>query len=76
MNFRYSTPLQLAQRLRGRFRTARGSTACRIAALFLAQPDARLMAAFDLTQSQIDALRPRLQAKVDKYETMHAVEGE
>lgn len=76
MRFRYSTVVQLAQRIRERFRTSTGEVACRMARLFLAQPDARLITVFEITQGQVDTLRPRLQVMVDKHDAMNAVEGE
>ena len=76
MNFRYTTPLQNAQYLRARFSTATGPVAARLANLFLSYSDANLMNAFTLTQPQVDALRIRLQEKVDKYDSLELVEGE
>ncbi len=73
---RYTTPLQFVQFLRSRFASASGAVAARIAVFFLARTDTQLRTAFSMSQAQVNALRVRLQAKVDKFIALNAVVGE
>ena len=70
--FNHSTPTQLAQRLRERFRGASRLEALQIARFFAALTDAQLKALFSLTNAQTTALRTKLtdmMATVDKIRT-------
>ena len=75
--FSHSTQLQLAQRLRERFRTARGVEALKIAAWFDQNAtNAQLRNFFSLTVQQATELRTRLQAATAKLAEVRAAAGE
>lgn len=59
-SFNHSTQLQLAQRLRERFKTATRMEALQVARFFAARTDAQLKAFFGLTDAQTTALRAKL----------------
>jgi len=76
VSFQYSTPAQNIEALRAIFPTLRAERACRVAAYLLGLTDAQIKNAFGITQTQCNALRVRLQAKVDTLTAMLNQVGE
>lgn len=74
--FNYSTPTQLAQRLRERFRGATKLEALLIARFFAALTNAQLKALFGLTDAQTSAFRSRLDDKLMTMDRIRATVGE
>lgn len=73
---KYVTITQLGAYVRARFKDAKGPEVGRVAAWLLNRTDAQLRTAFGITQGQLDALKTRLQAMVDKYNASEAMVGE
>lgn len=76
VRFIHSTAAQNIAALRALFPSLRGERACRAARYILGLTDAQIKAAFGITQTQCNALRVRLQAKVDALTAMQAQAGE
>jgi len=74
--FNHSTPTQLAQRLRERFRAASRLEALQIARFLSARTDAQLKALFSLTDAQTSALRSRLTDMTTTVDRIRATVGE
>jgi len=74
--FNHSTPTQLAQRLRERFRDASRLEALQIARFLAALTDAKLKALFSLTNAQTTALRTKLTDMMTTVDRIRATVGE
>ena len=74
--FNHSTPTQLAQRLRERFRGASRLEALQIARFLAALTNAQLKALFSLTDAQTAALRSRLTDMATTVDRIRSAAGE
>lgn len=76
VSFVHSTAAQNVAALRIAFQQLSGERACRVARYILGLTDAQIKNAFNINQTQCNALRVRLQARVDTLTAMQAQAGE
>ena len=76
IRFVHSTRNDFIQRIRDLFRVVIALEAANLAAYLLTLTDAQLRMIFNMTQEQVDELKTRLQAKVDRRDALHAEAGE
>lgn len=66
----------MRQAIREAYQTATAEQVGRLAGFLLLQSDANLRTLFNMTQAQVDALKPRLQARVDDLNAVLTAVGE